>query len=140
VGYVPQPVPVGRIGRAFDSNPKNDNTDSGIRDLREPSQGEETMDDPNFIYIIASVLLGLVLLVACFLVAWKGKELTPAALTILRVGTAVGATFMAAGFLGFLELGGGWGEFTLKAGGPVVVFVLVYRFNPAEWTRQQFKK
>lgn len=80
--------------------------------------------------ILASIVIGLVLIVVGILLVLFIKDINPPALQFIRILVALGAAFVAAGFLGYVTLEGNLENISIKAGGPFVIFVIIYFWNP----------
>jgi len=80
--------------------------------------------------IYVSMIIGAVFLILGLLIAVFKSNLSPTAKWIIRVMVALGAGFLSAGLLGFIDVGGSIPGWTIQAGGGFAIFVLVYLLNP----------
>lgn len=80
---------------------------------------------------VAIVSAAFLLAVAAFAITSKDAAVNPQTQFLLRIGAALGAAGLAATLPGFIELQMSPGKlFSLKAGGALAVFALIYVINP----------
>ena len=81
-------------------------------------------------FIISSMIIGAVFIASGLVITLIKADLNDRAFWIVRVMVSLGAAFLAAGILGEIEVSGTVLKWTVKAGGPFAVFVIVYLLNP----------
>lgn len=85
---------------------------------------------PSAVAVIASVAMGTVLLGVSLAVLLLRDQLSPELALVTRGMFALGAGGVSGGILGTIEVGGGFGKFTVKALGPIAITVLFYLASP----------
>ena len=79
---------------------------------------------------ILSLVLGVIFLLASGIILLVVKPTNPTALWLIRVVVSLGGGFLAAGLLGFIEIGGKVLDIVIEAGGGFAVFLVLYLLNP----------
>ncbi|REJ87027.1 MAG: hypothetical protein DWQ34_19095 [Planctomycetota bacterium] len=81
-------------------------------------------------FVIVSMIIGAVFIAAGLVVTLVNADISDRAFWIVRVMVSLGAALLAAGILGEIEVSGDVLGLTVKAGGPIAVFVIIYLLNP----------
>jgi hypothetical protein len=82
-------------------------------------------------WISGIVFMLLLLGIALYILMRKNNEpINPEAFFIFRVVLALAGAAFALILMGFLEVEALWASVTIKAGGTLAVFILLYRVNP----------
>jgi hypothetical protein len=82
-------------------------------------------------FITGVVFVSLMLIIACLIAFRRQREEIPSlAIWIFRVILALSGAAFAAVLTGFLGVEGTLNKWTFRAGGPLAVFLLLYRVNP----------
>ena len=79
---------------------------------------------------IILISLGIAIVVTTLIMALKILEPTVFRLLVFRVIMALGAACLGAIIPGFINLVGELGEITIRAGGAIALFLVVYLINP----------
>ncbi len=79
---------------------------------------------------LASIITGVLFILVGLVVVIIMGNLSPQAFWIIRVMVALGTGFIAAGILGPIDFKGTVKNWTIKAGGPIALTLVIYLLNP----------
>lgn len=82
-------------------------------------------------HIVVGVIFGFVFISAILVMAIKLPDMNAEQYAIIKTVLALAAAGIAAVFTGFIELDGSFSKWTVRAGGALAVFVIVFFFTPA---------